>query len=83
MIVGGITATVYRMAPLVYDRVRMSGTIGGKRMARIARVVVPGLAHHVTQRGNPREPVFCGAADYRLYCRLIAVAQRAGAELWA
>ena len=29
-------------------------------MARIARVVVPGLPHHVTQRGNPREPVFLG-----------------------
>jgi hypothetical protein len=28
-------------------------------MARIARVVVPGLPyHHVTQRGNRREPVF-------------------------
>jgi REP element-mobilizing transposase RayT len=27
-------------------------------MARIARVVVPGLPHHLTQRGNRREPVF-------------------------
>ena len=39
---------------------------GGKGMARIARVVVPGLPHHVTQRGNRREPVFFGADDYRL-----------------
>jgi putative transposase len=38
-------------------------------MARIARVVVPGLPHHVTQRGNRREPVFFGAEDYRLYRR--------------
>jgi putative transposase len=30
-------------------------------MARMARVVVPGLPHHVTQRGNRREPVFFGA----------------------
>ena len=30
-------------------------------MARVARVVVPGLPHHVTQRGNRREPVFFGA----------------------
>ena len=27
-------------------------------MARIARIVVPGLPHHVTQRGNPRGQVF-------------------------
>ena len=27
-------------------------------MARIARVVVPGLPHHVTQRGDRREPRF-------------------------
>lgn len=39
---------------------------GSKRMARIARVVVPGLPHHVTQRGNRREPVFFAAEDYRL-----------------
>jgi len=34
-------------------------------MARIARVVVPGLSHHITQRGNRREPVFFGAEDHR------------------
>src|SRR6266446_6867193 len=43
-------------------------------MARMARVVVPGLPHHVTQRGNRREPVFFGPDDYRLYRRLIATA---------
>jgi REP element-mobilizing transposase RayT len=48
------------------------------------RVVVPGLPHHVTQRGNRREPVFFGAGDYQLYRRLIAAAaRRAGAEIWA
>jgi len=47
-------------------------------------VVVPGLPHHVTQRGNRREPVFFGAEDYQLYRRLIATAARgAGAEIWA
>ena len=52
-------------------------------MARIARVVVPGLPHHVTQRGNRREPVFFGAGDYQLYRQLIAAAaRRAGAEIW-
>jgi putative transposase len=53
-------------------------------MARIARVVVPGLPHHVAQRGNRREPVFFGAEDYRLYRRLIAsAARRADAQIWA
>jgi putative transposase len=27
-------------------------------MARIARLVVPGIPHHVTQRGNRRETTF-------------------------
>jgi len=27
-------------------------------MARLARIVLPGVAHHVTQRGNRRLPVF-------------------------
>jgi putative transposase len=40
-------------------------------MARIARFVVPGLPHHVTQRGNRRENVFFSDADYELYCDLL------------
>ena len=53
-------------------------------MARIARVVVPGVPHHVTQRGNRREPIFFGDGDYRAYRRLVAAAaRRAGAEVWA
>jgi putative transposase len=53
-------------------------------MARIARVVVPDLPHHVTQRGNRREPVFFEADDYRLYRRLVAAAaRRASTAVWA
>lgn len=40
-------------------------------MARLARVVLPGLAHHVTQRGNGRQRVFFSAQDYALYLHLI------------
>ena len=40
-------------------------------MARIARVVVPGLPHHVTQRGNRRQPVFFGPEDFRAYATLL------------
>jgi len=36
-------------------------------MARLARTVIPGLPHHVTQRGNGRAPTFFGDDDYRFY----------------
>jgi putative transposase len=53
-------------------------------MARLARVVVPGLPHHVTQRGNRRERVFFEDGDYRVYLHLIsAAAKRARTEIWA
>jgi putative transposase len=53
-------------------------------MARLARVVVPGVPHHVTQRGNRRETVFFEAADYRAYLDLIgAAAKRSGTAVWA
>jgi putative transposase len=41
-------------------------------MPRLARLVVPDLPHHVTQRGNRRQDVFFGAQDYRAYRALIA-----------
>ena len=41
-------------------------------MARIARVVVPGLPHHVTQRGNRRQRTFFCKADYAAYRTLLA-----------
>lgn len=40
-------------------------------MARLARVVVPGLPHHITQRGNGRARTFFSDDDYRLYLRLL------------
>ncbi len=53
------------------------------RMARLARVVVPGVAHHVTQRGNRRERVFFEADDYVAYLALISGAAKAsGTEIW-
>jgi len=30
-------------------------------MARLARVVIPGVPHHLTQRGNRRQKVFFSA----------------------
>jgi len=53
-------------------------------MARLARVVAPGVAHHVTQRGNRRQQVFFTDADYRLYLELLAEHTRAAkVAVWA
>ena len=40
-------------------------------MARLARVVAPGLPHYVTQRGNCGQKVFFTKADYALYLELL------------
>src|SRR5216684_7215921 len=53
-------------------------------MARLARVVIPGHPHHVTQRGNGRACTFFGDADYALYRDLLAENCRAATvEVWA
>lgn len=41
-------------------------------MARFARIVIPQVAHHVTQRGNRRLPVFFSDDDRRAYLALLA-----------
>jgi putative transposase len=41
-------------------------------MPRVARIVVPGVPHHITQRGNNREDVFFGDDDRRVYLELLA-----------
>ena len=53
-------------------------------MARMARIAVPGVPYHVTQRGNRRQPVFFQDEDYRTYLQLLrAQAQRWGLQVWA
>lgn len=53
-------------------------------MARLARVVVPGHPHHVTQRGNGRARTFFGDGDYALYRDLLAENCRAAeVAVWA
>jgi putative transposase len=53
-------------------------------MARLPRLVIPGLPHHVTQRGNGRAQTFFGDGDYALYRDLLAASCRAAAvEIWA
>ncbi|MBN4047773.1 hypothetical protein JYT75_00475 [Oceanicaulis sp. AH-315-P02] len=43
-------------------------------MARLARIVIPGLPHHVTQRGNRHEQVFFGDDDYCAYLDMLRAA---------
>jgi len=53
-------------------------------MARLARVVVPGCPHHVTQWGNRRQPVFFSEGDYRAYVALMAeCCAKHGLTVWA
>lgn len=42
------------------------------QMARIARVVAPGMPHHVTQRGNRRQQTFFTDEDYQAYLELMS-----------
>jgi putative transposase len=43
-------------------------------MPRSARLVVPGIAHHVTQRGNRQQPIFFSDDDRATYIRILAAA---------
>lgn len=53
-------------------------------MARLARIVLPGVPYHVTQRGNRRQQTFFEDGDYALYRDLLAgAARRAGTRVWA
>lgn len=52
-------------------------------MSRLARLVIPGLPNHVTQRGNRRARTFFEDDDYALYEALLhESADKAGAEVW-
>ncbi len=53
-------------------------------MARLARIVIPGLPHHITQRGNRRQTVFFSDQDYRAYLDLLGDwSAKGGLKIWA
>ena len=53
-------------------------------MARLPRMVLPGVTHHVTRRGNRRARTFFEDGDYALYLDLLAeAASRHGVEIWS
>ena len=53
-------------------------------MPRMARLVVPGYPHHVTQRGARRQTTFFCPSDYAKYLSLISEYKYgSGVEIWA
>jgi putative transposase len=53
-------------------------------MARIARIVVPSIPHHITQRGNRCQECFFKDDDYREYISLMSASCCFhGVEIWA
>ena len=53
-------------------------------MARLARVVVPGLPHHIVQRGNRRQPVFFREEDRLVYLNYLkSCGEQFGIDFWA
>ena len=53
-------------------------------MARLARIVIPGMPHHVTQRGNRRQQTFFNDGDYAAYLELMVEwCNKEGVAIWA
>ncbi len=53
-------------------------------MARLARVVISGIPHHITQRGNRRQETFFAEADYHEYLSLMSEwCSRFKVDVWA
>ena len=53
-------------------------------MARMARIVIPNIPHHITQRGNRSQKVFFSGKDKVFYLNLLhRYAQEAGLNFWA
>lgn len=53
-------------------------------MPRIARIIAPGIPHHVTQRGNRRMETFFRDEDYQAYIALMAEwCRKCNVEVWA
>jgi putative transposase len=53
-------------------------------MARLSLIVIPGVPHHVTQRGNRRLTTFFRDEDYSAYLEFLREGcGKAGTEVWA
>lgn len=53
-------------------------------MSRVARIIMPEVPHHVTQRGNRRQRTFFSSADYEAYLDFLATnAKTFGYDVWS
>lgn len=53
-------------------------------MPRMARIVVPGIPHHVIQRGHRSEVVFFKKEDRQTYLKILAnFARKYGVKIWS
>ncbi len=53
-------------------------------MVRLARLVIAGLPHHITQRGNRRQQTFFNDGDYAAYLELMADwCREEGVAIWS
>ena len=53
-------------------------------MPRTARLVLPEVPHHITQRGNRKQRTFFADSDFRLYLSLLRYwCRKSGTALWA
>ena len=53
-------------------------------MPRIARLVVPEIPHHITQRGNHSQRIFFSHHDKQFYLNLInTIARKKGVSFWS
>ena len=53
-------------------------------MARLARLVIPGMPYHVTQRGNRRDTTFFEDDDFAVYRNYLSEAVKStGSSVWA
>src|ERR1700756_4618844 len=53
-------------------------------MTRLARIIVPGAPHHVTQRGNRREAIFFEDGDQEVSRdRMAGQARKYAVDVWA
>ena len=51
---------------------------------RLARLVIAGLPHHITQRGNRRQQTFFNDGDYAAYLELMADwCREEGVAIWS
>ena len=53
-------------------------------MPRLARLVIPGVPHHITQRGNRRQRVFFSNDDKALYIKILKdQGAKKGLQFWS